>query len=254
MAASVTPPTAADRDAMLERLRQQLFVYGDALQPLPECAQLVLRTLMKWQRADVAAAVRACKKPPKQPNKQLEALLDAHPEVRSQFDAVENAEKLQQRVDDAAEQDDEEVDDWRGSSSGGGPSGSNNSADARRIERMRFADERTAAMSAADYEVFAKARGNLGRGEKAKAFVALTTSNVLADMALTGTGKAQKRVFKLLTKLWADKMAEIVDDANRDAHGGELKVPDKPIALAHYEVACEKVMPSGGGMKRPREE
>ena len=44
---------------MLERLRQQLFVYGDALQPLPECAQLVLRTLMKWQRADVAAAVRA---------------------------------------------------------------------------------------------------------------------------------------------------------------------------------------------------
>ena len=106
-------------------------------------------------------------------------------------------------------------------------------------------------MSAADYEVFVKARGNLGH---MKAFVALTTSNVLADMALTGKGKAQKRVFKLLTKLWADKMAEIVDDANRDVHGGELKVPDKPIALAHYEVACEKVMPSGGGMKRPREE
>ena len=73
-------------------------------------------------------------------------------------------------------------------------------------------------------------------------------------MALTGKGKAQKRVFKLLTKLWADKMAEIVDDANRDVHGGELKVPDKAIALAHYEVACEKVMPGGGGMKRPREE
>ena len=189
---------------------------------------------------------------PKQPNKQLEALLDAHPEVRSQFDAVENAEKLQQRVDDAAEQDGEEVDDCEAAAAEA--ERKQYSADARRIERMRFADERTAAMSAADYEVFAKARGNLGRGEKAKAFVALTTSNVLADMALTGTGKAQKRVFKLLTKLWADKMAEIVDDANRDAHGGELKVPDKPIALVHYEVACEKVMPSGGGMKRPREE
>ena len=52
MAASVTPPTAADRDAMLERLRQQLFVYGDALVARGDAAE----------RARVEAEARAARR------------------------------------------------------------------------------------------------------------------------------------------------------------------------------------------------
>ena len=54
--------------------------------------------------------------------------------------------------------------------------------------------------------------------------------------------KASSKVVRFLAKLWADKLALLVELANRHAHGGKMREPDGPLALRDYEHAAGRLL------------
>ena len=59
---------------------------------------------------------------------------------------------------------------------------------------------------------------------------------------LVGIRKAgetqDNRLIKFLAKLWSDRLTEVVEAANREAHGGALTIRTEAIGRCHYEHAC----------------
>ena len=56
-------------------------------------------------------------------------------------------------------------------------------------------------------------------------------------------------VIEFLMKLWADKAVELVEEANRDAHGGMLTVPTAAIDERHYRQASERLRDETAALK-----
>ncbi|KAL1515256.1 hypothetical protein AB1Y20_001890 [Prymnesium parvum] len=103
---------------------------------------------------------------------------------------------------------------------------------ARREERARMLDERTAAMSAREYAAFAKQReaARLRGGAHGKWCGRVLRARGLALAA--GPHEA-----KLLGHLLTTRAAALVEAANRAAHGGRLAPPAAPLEPRHYEAA-----------------
>jgi hypothetical protein len=75
------------------------------------------------------------------------------------------------------------------------------------------------------------------------AFGKLCALNVRGEMSLEAIDKKPTPVVRLLAKLWSDRAAELVDAANRDAHGGVLRVCAEPLGVRHYRHASELLAP-----------
>ena len=159
---------------------------------------------------------------------------------------------------------------------GAGASGGLSSAESR----MKMLDERTRAMSDEEYESFAQVRALSSLC--IVAFSRLSSANLAAVLRpplkapATGASRPESNrrshtstVGRFIAKLCADRVAEVVELANRAEHSGELRLlcSDAPLALSSYQGACERfratavralgqqAQPHGqhGAQKRPRE-
>lgn len=133
-------------------------------------------------------------------------------------------------------------------------------------------------MTTEEYDDFARSR-EFGRLSCA-GFARLTAHNLAGTLVVSAPSKSVARpesvsnkvlsvVVRFLAKLCADCVSEIVELANRSAHGGELLCRTQPIAPRHYRTACTQLLAAarklaeeaqkqpapaatGRGAKRPR--
>ena len=127
---------------------------------------------------------------------------------------------------------------------------------AARAARMRFLDDRTADMSSEEYDAFAALRSVRGQTRYLAAFSRLCALNLRGVFSIKAASAnlAVTTSVRFLAKLWADRVADIIENANRRCHGGELRVPTAPIAEAHYKAACAELLDADAQAERRRRE
>ena len=278
----------ADKDfqSVLERLSQLMYCAGDASVPRGDCMRLLFDHLMNAQLHSVGEAMRMLAHNNKPSEFQLvRALWTYYPDAWASYVSKEEAEQAEEMEDKGADyepidmagkgRDDEEEEDEieprsdeneRGdASAGGGSSSSGSGAAAQHAARMRFADERTAEMNAAEYEEWRamnlpphhpvltcllplvprgryeewRAIREQRSSKRLAAFGRLSALNVHDLVGIRKAGETQdNRLIKFLAKLWSDRLTEVVEAANREAHGGALTIRTEAIGRCHYEHAC----------------
>eukprot|EP00322_Chrysochromulina_rotalis_P010129 CAMPEP_0115869300 /NCGR_PEP_ID=MMETSP0287-20121206/21739_1 /TAXON_ID=412157 /ORGANISM="Chrysochromulina rotalis, Strain UIO044" /LENGTH=448 /DNA_ID=CAMNT_0003323985 /DNA_START=72 /DNA_END=1418 /DNA_ORIENTATION=- len=245
---------------VVERLIKILHSSGDVEEPLRECARVALRHVLQWQRVLLSGEPSCVTR---HGSLSLQALRTRFPTEWAQFSAVEHGRSADAAAD--AEADTAVVLSIHtpplvttptaldaASSSSSAPTadlGPHLTATCQAKEsRLSFADERSVLMTLEEYEAYASSRTS---SLAFVPFIRLSAFNLIdfvsdwlgydvkpgrQDLPAKRAESIQALCF--FCKLSLLQVAELVECANRRAHGGVLRQPSAALPVTAYEAAA----------------